>query len=798
MLKQNFMQAAQEGWDEGQAQAATLSGAIGGAVDHLTRPIKDKFRRMGRDLAQTITSARENFTQQFTGKPQGPGSAALPQMRGMAQSMGNQWTTGLLDDLDSMGPSSPGGGSVSNGFGMGSSASQFQRQTIPPAMRLGTLSAGTSPFELPMFGMGLQEHNMGMSIGTGAIAGNAAIRGLTGRAPFALPGAAMQRPSQFMRGFGGNFGMGGRGFARGTAAGVGFFGDKIGGALRRGGRGLGNPLVAGALIAADLAFNEGPEIGRQLGIIDEQPEVTGHNSRLYGMLQGQGVIDMPEYREGGGMADMGSMGGTRRGLTADIARDVAQMSSAPPDRGTIDSLGGDRGVTNLFGKMNRAGMSSDDMMGRLRERHGVGGTEAYKLLRSKGMVEGPMYGGATPGDSADTHASKAALRLREAAKDPTKLAAFGARTSGGNQHAAALELIAEQLADPEFASTMLTLEDKHPVSAAHEQSRAEFIADSGMFPDTDVGKMAANLMTTGMAGATNADLAAAGYAEGDNPLLGDASRRLGRGRNAGSGHMSILSAGYQRQKEDSAGPMNRENRRLKGERHRMLDLVRLGGTQAGGVTAGLEDYLGGLTAEDMQDTVGTMRGMRQQMTAAGITDPKQIAKLSQMAGSGGYRAGGMLAVAGQNTIRASHAMGAKKGDFEGFVERLSGDFGVNLDAQSTESFKKDGVLTADSRAYFRTAAKHVINKGDAASELEIRHMTQELIESSQGFLGGNKEKGMDIADSLTSFRPMPGKGSTRSGKMLEHKLPELEEVVSKVVSGLARLAKVLNPVGTGE
>lgn len=255
-LRSRMAQEGRAAFEQGTGSSG-LFDAIGQNVEQIIAPYRDMLQRYGADLAQSAQGVIEDVTKSFVRKPPGRADPSV-YARYFSQHLaggGNSVTANVQAGM--------GGVSPSGGLGGGGGPYDGLFGGLPSGLRIGAMGPGTGLSELPMFGMAPMGHN--------GWAGAAALGSLPwtgGRNALGALGAGVDSMGAgMMTAFGaessGFMGMGGIGTLSGTG--------RFAGAAMRGigmlGRGAG--ALAGALavpaLAADLAFNELPEIQRGLG-----------------------------------------------------------------------------------------------------------------------------------------------------------------------------------------------------------------------------------------------------------------------------------------------------------------------------------------------------------------------------------------------------------------------------------------------------------------------------------------------------------------------------------------------------
>ncbi len=790
MLRANLMRAAQEGWNEGQHQATTIGGALSATMDHLTRPLKDKFRRMGRDMTQSVMEAQEKVTSAFVGNLPQRADPQYFQMKFRAAAMGDTHGMGVFDRLEAQQGGVAGGGE-GPAFGFGRQSSQAQRQWIPPALRMQTMGAGASFSELPMYGMAMEEHNPYMTAGAGVMAGSSMIRGMTGGSgPLGAPGAFAQRFGRGMRAAAGAskgwMGLGGRGPIMGSLAGAGAVTQAGGFLAKHAGRFASNKYVAGAALLGVGLMNTLPAAFRATGHMDKIPEVTGHNARLLGMLQDQGMIDMPEYRENADMASVGEIDGKRRGLTKGIASRVQEIASQAPDEGTVRALGGEQGVRETMGRMYRSGLDQNDMMDYLVNVKGLDGQEAFSVLRQSGAIEGVV---GAMGKGADPENRKKAVqgRISDLLKDPARLRRFGTKGSKG-MHQKALEMLQDSIsANNELAELAFELEaGDSPASRTHHRERAKRYRNllkgqfTGVSDDPVVSYLAETLGAANTGMTTDESMDDSRLAEESGPAD---RRKLGL-----SGLVTdLVGLGGSSLSRDSQAYRSNVKRTLRDERANTVSLARLAGTAAGGRTGIMEHYLSNMSVDTFSNNTAFGRSFREQLDTAGLTSPDQLHEFAGMMADSGTELGRKSAITTYNTARTRRAMKKGGGNAERFIEGLVGDINGKLNKEQLAFFKGDGPMHATTEAFMRKAASRLV---DSSNEPEMRRMTQRLIDSASAYVQGDKKSAEDVADHLSGYSPPHVAGGNRTGALMQD-MPDFQKAVAGVISGLRSLNEEL-------
>lgn len=799
MLRANLMRAAQEGWNEGQHQATTIGGALSSTMDALTRPLKDKFRRMGRDMAQSVMEAQEKATSLFVGSPPKRADPQYFQMKFRAAAMGDAHAGGVIDDFEAQRGPMPGP-NQSNAFGFGRGGSQAQRQWIPPALRMQTMGAGAQFSELPMYGMAMEEHNPYMSAGAGVMAGGAMIRGMTGgHGPLGAPGAGIERLGRGMRAMAGPqqgfMGFAGRGWRGGAAAGAGALTQAGGFMAKHAGRLATNKYVAGAALVGVGLSNMLPAALRATGYMDEVPEVTGHNKRLLGMLQDQNLIDMPEYQKDSEMASVGSMGGKNRGLTAGIASRVQELARQTPDEGTIRALGGESGVRRTVNLMHSSGMEQNDMMDYLTNVKGLHGEEAFAVLRQSGAVEG-VVGAIGRGEDPENRTKALQGRIKELTRDPDKLRRFGVG-GGKGVHKKALEMMGESL-EQNSALAELAFEMEagpNPASRANYGARMKRFHAllSSQFGGADNSKTVAYLASTlaaGNTGATTDESLPGGDAEMASDTGGADRSALGND----SLVKRLVRVGASSMARDSQGYRDNLTKMLKDERANTVSLARLAGTASGGRTGLLEHFLGNQTVDSLNNNTEFGRNLRGQLDDAGLDSPDQMDDFAAMMAGSNTEVGRRTAISTYNTSRTRRAMKKGGGNAEKFIEGLVGDINGKLNKEQLAFFKGDGPMHATTEAFMRQAASRLVDSGD---EPAMRRMTQRLIDSASAYVQKDNRGAEDVADHLSGYSPPHVEGGNRSGALIEQ-MPDFQKALNGVISGLRSLNEELRGMSLPE
>jgi len=422
-LRSKMLAEARAGFQEGQGRMG-IGDVMSKAMDTLTKPIREKFQKLGANLTQYTQEALEDVTNQFVrggnigGSPQGMHQAAMDITRFHAT--GN---TEALRDMQMRGDYIGGfSGASTQWGGQGAArgwAGQFARDFTPMGMQIGNLSAGTQFGELPMGGLGLSQFQPGQS----AFAFGSAARIFPGgRNALGAGGALMSNIGQRITGggphgytglFGGRgsgpLGMGGFGPISGT-------GRLAGGSLRVGGfmsRGLGAVLggLGTPLMAYDMITNSGPEAMRQFGMAGiSDGAITGNNARLLESLTQSGILpedsiqrmNVGAQQSGGldaaGAATLGltpiggtfqhgegGMGGSQGFLTKG-GRSATEklLSKMGGDHSTmISRLGGDAKVKAVISRLaaeHKDNKSDYELMNAFIKETGATKEEAYILL----------------------------------------------------------------------------------------------------------------------------------------------------------------------------------------------------------------------------------------------------------------------------------------------------------------------------------------------------------------------------------------------------------------------------------
>jgi hypothetical protein len=228
-----------------------LMDALGQNMEQIIAPYRTALQRYGAELAQSAQGVIEDVTKEFVAKPPGRADPST-----YAQYFRGHLAGGANPITQAVRAGSGGGGA--NYFGAAGTNSM-----LPSGMQIVTHGTGVGPSELPMYGMGPIGHNQW--------AGAAALGSIPfsgGRNAMGSLGAGIDRfgkgmMAAFASKGSGFAGLGGVGWGSGT-------GRLAGGIARVGGttlKGLGRLTSALALpaLAADVAFNEIPEIQRGLG-----------------------------------------------------------------------------------------------------------------------------------------------------------------------------------------------------------------------------------------------------------------------------------------------------------------------------------------------------------------------------------------------------------------------------------------------------------------------------------------------------------------------------------------------------
>jgi len=309
-LRNKMLSEARAGFEEGQGPTS-ISQIISTAMDTLTKPIREKFQRMGANMTQYAQDAVEDVTNQFVTGATNPGGISAMQMQGFNTGMSNlqqsgntfarnDWTTRMNMGSGMTGGFGWGGGEPARGW-LGRAANRF----TPTGLRIGATSPGTSFSDLAGGGMGLPQYEPAQT----ALAGASWMRGFQGgRNIFGAAGAATSWAGQGITGAGPNMISGGAraGVFPGTLAtgplgvgglgGISGTGRMIGGGMRLGGlamRGAGAVLGAAStpLMAYDLVSNVGPANARRMGLAPNVTNaITGDNARLISNLGQMGIL----------------------------------------------------------------------------------------------------------------------------------------------------------------------------------------------------------------------------------------------------------------------------------------------------------------------------------------------------------------------------------------------------------------------------------------------------------------------------------------------------------------------------
>ncbi len=785
MLRSQFMQAAREGWSEGQAEVTTLGGALSQAAGALTKPLRDKFRAMGRDLAQTVFETQEEVTRQFVGSPPPRLDPALAGVRFRAEATGDARTLRTLDQAAAALPAAQQGG-------LGRTSTEFQRQMIPPALRLQTMGAGTTPFELPMWGLGTEEHSMPLTMGAAGLGANLAVRRMTGMNPLELPGRAVGALGRSLRGATGTGGLApftGRGLFRGSAAFAGAAGQGMGFLARQAGRFAGNPWVAGAAIAGIAAVNILPELGRRTGLVGATPDVTGHNAGLVRLLEQQGLVGkVPAFEEGRGMESIDLGKDRMGGVTAGMAEEVRRLAGLPVEDDTLAMMGGGEQASAALRLMQREQLKPGQMMQRLQRQWGVSPEQSLALIRAAGAIEGVVGGrSGMTASQLKAHRKRLESRLDVDNVVESELAPLGepgdskAVASRQHQHKQALAMIGRGVGKSKgFAAELAKLDFELPLTerGEHRTARSARVFEllEGVEGSAAARGFAAEAFGSGTLGLTRQELSDRGV----DPETTMTAAGAAVGGEGGSGTLrDTVMVGAQEIAAAVRGVDESTRQQLIRERRGAMDAVGLAAGAAGGTTAGLEEYISELRPGQLRGPQ-SRAAMRERLAKAGITSEQQLTKFARTAGRGGTAGGGFAAEVAQDTARTKRALraGGRGRNVERFVENLVGDFGGNLGPEAGAFFRDEAGSSADTRRFMRNAARQLI--GQNPDEGQLRDTTQRLIDASTAFAQGDRSKALEIADSLSSgMAPPHPAGGKRTGALLQ-RLPEFEKAIADV------------------
>lgn len=317
-LTNQLTSAAREGFRQGQ-QNTGFSGRLSQAFDDMVRPVKDRFRQMGANLAQSMQQAVADFNSEFSGTPgmsQGTMNAAFMRQHRAATMGGDAAFMDMLRQQNAQLSPQLGFNLAPGGPGDDPSMMQSLARRLPAAFRIGSYSPGTGFSELPMHGLGTEQYSgMQTGIALGMIPGGYAL-GHLGRGIQAVGSAGVgftnaNFPSSGFLGLGGRGPIGGTmmGASRGLQ-GVGLLSRGVGRAAR---------FAGPAAIAYDLMTNVMPEARRRAGVeAITAGAITGQNARFTNFLADVGALGDDGIREMS-LDDYHNLGPSERGLLTPIS-----------------------------------------------------------------------------------------------------------------------------------------------------------------------------------------------------------------------------------------------------------------------------------------------------------------------------------------------------------------------------------------------------------------------------------------------------------------------------------------------
>jgi hypothetical protein len=425
MLRQQLAEAARKGIQEGAASIGPMD-AIKGALNAITKPLQDKFRRFGAEMTQSIQQTLSDVTREFVSSPPKSADPSSYMNEFRAIMSGNQGTVDYLRNQRSSGERSLGG--FTRGFGQvqKSQMGGFMGDLIgglPMGLRMGALPPGTTPGDLPGYGMLSESYNPRGS----AFAMTSAASVFGGRNAFGAAGHGLMRGgsgvmNMFNATQAGPMGVGGLGMVSGTgrmAGGAAWLG---GAALK--GFGAATRALGPGMMAADLAFNVFPEMQRRTGQRGiTEGAILGRNANMLRFLSEQGALGSAGLEE----LRVGSMSGgidadevTRRGLIPVggliPGQDMGSGISGPGSQmfGTQKTLdaahrlfddsmdvsdlynqyGGENDVKNKMKQIlsDEKGSTDSEKIAAIQEKFpGITNSEAWRLALNPGVNDGKKF-----------------------------------------------------------------------------------------------------------------------------------------------------------------------------------------------------------------------------------------------------------------------------------------------------------------------------------------------------------------------------------------------------------------------
>jgi hypothetical protein len=384
-LQARVKQAAMSGYREGTGNIGVGQMVSAIADQMILGPIRDKMRSVGSSVAQSVSEAVGSAEKSFTGGSYTPARFGGGQ-RAFQSALARE--AAGVPNMSASSGGHVGGASIANTAATGIGA------YVPPAMRLDSMSPGTSFTEFDNFGLTMPKHSMGMAVGA-TMLGASSMLGLN---PIGRVGKMLSGVGQF----GSGLSSGRQGLIRGTAS-MGFGGVRAAGAVLRGSGAIMKSRAFGlGAVGLNLALNSGPAIARWAAgeSSANMPTITGRNARTTRFLDhtdrmdgGDGFLRKtdPEDHIGNQVSRIGMGDGFGRD-TLDTAQEANMLKyerALKDDQdAALDAFGGPTAAADLVKRATRGTVTGEGAVDEIKRLHPKAtGAQIARLLYATGAAD---------------------------------------------------------------------------------------------------------------------------------------------------------------------------------------------------------------------------------------------------------------------------------------------------------------------------------------------------------------------------------------------------------------------------